>query len=339
MPHFPEHIIISRTDNIGDVILTLPLAGYLKRYFPTTHISFIAQAYLRNILANCQFVDRSISREELLAKKVGFGRIKEAAIIFVYPDSALARLAQQSRLPIRIGTSHRLFHWLYLNRRINFTRKYARLHEAQLNFKLLQGLGIAQQPTLQEIVNYYGLLPPKPSTTTAKLTRPHKFKCIIHPKSRGSAREWPLQHYVDLVQGLQNKPFHFFVTGTASEKILIQQQCPQLLTLPQTTDVMAHFSLGEFIAFIGLIDGIVACSTGPLHIAAALNKYALGIFPPMKPLDPIRWQPVGNNAHVFCVPKKNCTACRKNTVCACINQISPRQVADYLTSCATEVVL
>ncbi len=36
-----KHIIISRTDNLGDVILTLPVLGYLKATVPELRISFI----------------------------------------------------------------------------------------------------------------------------------------------------------------------------------------------------------------------------------------------------------------------------------------------------------
>ena len=32
--HNYRKIIISRTDSIGDVVLTLPLAGLLKKYYP-----------------------------------------------------------------------------------------------------------------------------------------------------------------------------------------------------------------------------------------------------------------------------------------------------------------
>ena len=35
-----KNIIISRTDNIGDVVLTLPLAGILKENFPKAKVYF-----------------------------------------------------------------------------------------------------------------------------------------------------------------------------------------------------------------------------------------------------------------------------------------------------------
>ena len=62
-----EHIILSRTDSIGDVMLTLPLAGLLKERFPTARITFIGRTYTRTILEHCAHVDHVITLEELMA--------------------------------------------------------------------------------------------------------------------------------------------------------------------------------------------------------------------------------------------------------------------------------
>lgn len=37
----PRHIMISRTDGIGDVILTLPMIGALRTYFPEAKITLL----------------------------------------------------------------------------------------------------------------------------------------------------------------------------------------------------------------------------------------------------------------------------------------------------------
>jgi ADP-heptose:LPS heptosyltransferase len=40
-----QRIIISRTDKIGDVILTLPLVGFLKENYPNSEIIFIGNTH------------------------------------------------------------------------------------------------------------------------------------------------------------------------------------------------------------------------------------------------------------------------------------------------------
>jgi heptosyltransferase-3 len=80
------------------------------------------------------------------------------------------------------------------------------------------------------------------------------------------------------------------------------------------------------VGFIGACDGLVAAGTGPLHIAAALGIHALGLFPPIKPMDPGRWAPVGVQAE-FLVLNKDCQECRQLPAsCQCIRALSVEAV-------------
>ncbi|MDX1905144.1 MAG: glycosyltransferase family 9 protein, partial [Thermonemataceae bacterium] len=193
---------------------------------------------------------------------------------------------------------------------------------AQLNFKLLEGLDIYFSPTLSLISDWYGLTPQ--ATSFSYLLSSEKPTIILHPKSKGSAREWHLDNYYALA--LQNTDKQFFITGTTQEGLLIQTEKPELLELPNVENLTGKFSLEELIHFIGNCDGLIACSTGPLHIAAALGIYALGIYPPIKPMHPTRWQPIGKKSEVL-VLKKECSDCRNDTFCACINAISVAEVS------------
>ena len=86
-------------------------------------------------------------------------------------------------------------------------------------------------------------------------------------------------------------------------------------------------TLEELISFINHCDGLVAASTGPLHIAAALGRYAFGLYPPIKPLYPIRWAPIGRKANYF-VLNKSCSDCKGYPQkCHCINEITAQEVA------------
>ena len=90
--------------------------------------------------------------------------------------------------------------------------------------------------------------------------------------------------------------------------------------------------LDELISFISKADGLVAASTGPLHIAAALGKHALGIYPPIRPMHAGRWGPLGIHAETI-APDKNCVACKSNpAACSCMNEITPRMVSDRVLS-------
>ena len=99
----------------------------------------------------------------------------------------------------------------------------------------------------------------------------------------------------------------------------------------QITDLTGAFDLKGFVDFIKQSDGLVAASTGPLHIAAALNKVAVGIYPPIRPMHPGRWAPLGKNAD-YLVANRECNDCRKSGNCHCMAEITADQVKNKIES-------
>lgn len=319
-----KHIVISRTDSIGDVVLTLPLAMYLKKKYPAAQIGWIGKNYTKAIVESCSEVDYFLDVAFLQPEQLQ----NIDAIIFVFPDKKVAEMAYKAKITLRIGTSHRWFHWIFANKLVHFSRKKSDLHEAQLNFKLLRPLGITAIPTLEELRQTTWLYPTPLAEQHQSLLDKNKFNLIIHPKSKGSAREWSLRQYQALIELLPADKFAIFVTGTIAEAEQIKAENPAFLQQNKVKDVTGLFSLSELISFIAAADGLVACSTGPLHVAAALGKYAWGLYVPMRPLHPGRWQPIGKKATYFVNPI-DCNSCRKNPAnCACIAAILPEKVAE-----------
>ncbi len=155
-------IIISRTDNIGDVVLTLPLAGILKKKYPQASILFLGKKYIRPLIEACEHISKFIDWDDVSAlpredQLSLFKSLKADVILHVFPHPEIASLAYRARVPYRIGTSHRSYNWLYCNKRLNFTRKKSDMHEAQLNVKLAAPLGIITIPSLDELKTAYGL--------------------------------------------------------------------------------------------------------------------------------------------------------------------------------------
>jgi len=156
---------------------------------------------------------------------------------------------------------------------------------------------------------------------------PEKTNLILHPKSKGSAREWGLENYAELMELLPQDKYNILLTGTEEEGLLFRER----LVFPYSfvKDLSGKISLKELISLIFAADALVACSTGPLHIAAMLNKLVIGIYPPIKPMHPGRWSPIGENAHVLALDK-DCNQCRKSTDCECIRSIKAIQVLEIL---------
>jgi len=325
-----KQIIISRTDNLGDVVLTLPLAGILKTKFPGVKIIFIGKSYTKAIIEACSNIDLFLDRAEVIKDTTLLNNINADVIIHVFPDKQVAKAAYQSGIKTRIGTSHRWFHWLYCNKKVSFSRKKSDLHEAQLNCKLLEPIGIKETPVVSQIPAYYNFhskeaLP----DSIASLLDSTKTNIIFHPKSKGSAREWPIEYYHALAKKLSSTNFKIFITGTQAEGEVIKKEKAEIFELENVIDLTGKLSLGELISFIDHTEGLLACSTGPLHIGAALGKNVLGLYPPMHPIHPGRWAPLGTKASFF-VLSKNCIDCIKTQHCLCIQSIGVEQVFEEI---------
>ncbi len=329
-----KRVVISRTDNLGDVILTLPLLGYLKATMPEIRIYFIGKKYTNSVIDKCIHVDKLLDRDELLKDPSILKGIHADSILFIYPDRELAKLSKKLGIKRRVATAHRWFNWMYCNYRVDFSRLRSRLHESQLNFKLLAPFKMYWDFDLKEIGDFYGLVPPL-QNHNGHISSNH-FNLILHPKSKGSAREWHIQNYYALAEALPADRYKIFITGLREEGELMRLEQPELFQLPHVTDMTGRLSLDDLMSFISQADGLVACSTGVLHLASALGKFCLGLYSPMKPIHPGRWMPIGKNAN-YLVIDKNCSNCRRSKECQCVNDITVDQVKEKLEDFVAQV--
>ncbi len=327
-------MIISRTDSIGDVLLTLPICGIIKKRYPDVQLVFLGRTYTEPIINCCEHVDEFLNADMLLQLNKNeateaLQKINADTIIHVFPTKTIAFLAKKANIKNRVGTTNRWYHWLTVNKWVKLSRKNSDLHEAQLNCKLLSAIGIDNVPTVDELSHYIGFTKiPTLNSQYQSLIDKSKINVILHPTSNASAREWSLANFKLLIHLLPEEKFQLFISGTEKDKLALADWMKQLP--PNVMYVAGMFSLPQFIAFVGQVDYLVAASTGPLHIASSLGVGAIGIYPPIKPMHPGRWKPIGKKAQAL-VLNKSCNDCRKNPIgCTCINQITAKQVADRL---------
>jgi len=322
-------ILISRTDSIGDVILTLPLCGRIKEKLENVKIVFLGREYTRPVIEQCIHVDYFLDWDTLrqATTHAAIDIIKSYDIdtaILVYNEKQVAQLLKSSNIPLRIGSSHRWYNWLYCNKRIHFTRKNSMLHESQLNFKLTETTLDVVAPDLKNMHLYYcwnrTIILPK---IHEDLLSTNKKNIILHPKSKGSAREWDVLNWRGLIKELFDSNYKIFISGIAQDNEWVQNNLGDMNNM--YINLCGLMDLRSYMAFVQKCDALVACSTGPLHIAAAWGVHAIGIYPPLRPLHPGRWAALGEKVSIL-VANNSCATCRKKKVCACINSISATQV-------------
>lgn len=307
------------------MVLLIPLIGYLKRNFPATKIDLLCRAYAAPIARLCEHIDQVHVLEEIGDEETFFRQGLWASVVFAHPVQRLAMAAWRAGVPNRVGTINRLYNWFSCNRRVYFRRVHSRLHEAQLNFLLMRPLGLDVMPSLAQLVDCFGLHA-NPDKTTTVFKEPGRFHVILHPGSNGNGREWPISHYLKLAQLLREQSnITFLITGSGGEGARLQQHAPELLNQPNVRNLCGTLDLDQLATLIAQSDGLIASGTGPLHMAAALGRPTLGLFPALKAIDAIRWGALGRHARNLSATR-TCDACTDRNNCRCMQEISPEQV-------------
>ncbi|GJG87888.1 glycosyl transferase [Gemmatimonadetes bacterium T265] len=297
-------ILVSRTDRLGDVALTLPLCGLLQARLGATTV-FLGRGYTRPLLDASGAVDEVLDWDAVagntFARRRDFLRAARAdAVLHVFPRAAIAWGTLAARVPRRVGTTHRWYHWPTCNVLEPLERRASPLHEAQLDVRLARSLLPDADLTLTpaELAPFARLAPRVPvAPALAPLLAPDRFVLVVHPRSSGSAGEWPPDRWRALVTALDPARFRVLVTGSAAEGAAMRGWLEVLP--PHAHDLTGRLALAELIAVLGAADGVVAASTGPLHIAALLGRHVLGLYAAVRPVHAGRWGPIGPHAEVI----------------------------------------
>ncbi len=337
------NILLVRTDRLGDVVLSLPLAEIIKQHFPESKITFLVRDYTRALVEDNPFVDEIITlpivngkintkkiTEELKKKNYDWG-------IVIYPTFEIALMLFRAGIKNRVGTGYRWYSFLF-NKKIYEHRRRGDKHELEYNVNLLKLLGINKEINRNNVSFNIQVS----SKSDEKIDRYFKEKgidndlpkVIIHPGSGGSAVDWPFSHFKELVDTLaQRLNINILITGNKNEKEL----CEKLMN-DKTINTAGEFDLSELIALINRSDLLVANSTGPIHIAAALGKHVIGFYPKIDECAPRRWGPYTNKSVVF-TPEIECSNCTRKQCeeLNCMASISPKSIVESIESITAEL--
>jgi ADP-heptose:LPS heptosyltransferase len=314
-------------NQIGDVTFALPLASAIKKDCPSNYVLFIGRGYTKDLIKNYPDVDEYVDGEALdaLPDERAIASLKALnadAVIHVQSSKTMIRRCKSARIKARIGNKRRLSHWKSCNHLVWVKRKGSPLHETQLDMQFLKGIGLKKHYSLQEIIS----LRKKSTVSKTETIRPflsgEKFNLILHTKTRGEHIEWPLSSYAALIESLPKERFNILVTGSLAERDKI---APFLIDpYPHVVDA-TDLRLQDLQSLISNADGLIAASTGPVHLAANADIATLGLYAPIKPFDAGRWGPVGRKASVLSMDKP-CSWCRDGRSCRCVGQIDVEQV-------------
>lgn len=290
-----QTFLVSRTDRAGDLILTLPIFRELRKNFPESKIIAHVRKYTAPILSLCPEVDEIINDDayppgicsKVLANK--FAATATTTAIIVHPTSRAILAAWWAQIKKRTGRASNVWQFFLNDRRVQHRSKNEK-HEFCYNLDLLAGLA----PRL-DYSPYKIVIEEKLKIEALAMLALAGFSgqkpVLIHPGHGGSAHNISAAKYAQLAQMLIDRDIPVLVSlGPGEENLkntfaLINSARLKFLSgIPDLAKLAAVFA--NCAAFVG-------GSTGPLHLAAALQLPCIAFFPPVKAMTPARWGPVG----------------------------------------------
>ena len=339
----PQNILIVRTDRIGDVVLSFPMASIIKKHSPDCKVTFLLRQYTKPLAENNPSIDEVITLSEengkpSVAKNVALLKNRFDACVIAYPTYLIALILFLSNIKIRIGTGYRWYSFFF-NRKIYDHRKYGERHELEYNVRLLQQLGIDEEVNEENVS--FGITPSKENREKIRFDLESeginfsKRIVLIHPGSGGSAVDLPIEKMKTIIQSLADEPIEILITGSSSEKEL----CQSLVVNRTTKNFAGRYNLSELTALIDYCDLMIANSTGPIHIAAALGKNVIGFYPKFTAASAKRWGPYTVKKKIFS-PLIDCNNCTRKQCerLNCMNSIKSKEVVDAAKNILAEVL-
>ncbi|WED21975.1 glycosyltransferase family 9 protein [Vibrio sp. JC009] len=312
-----KKILVIRNDKIGDFMLAWPSFAMLKKSLPECHITALVPKYTVQLAELCPWIDSVLvdptkngpkQEQTKLIEEIKANNFDASINLFSTTYNAL--LVWKARIPYRLAPATKLAQIFY-NRRIKQKRSQSAKPEFEYNLDLIRAfLKDTGHQIAEPEAPYLTFAPEELTAQKQKLSEQlsistDKKWLFIHAGSGGSANNLSLEQYAALVTGIDADKEIVLTAGPGEE-----QKAHELKELIEKKGSSAavydkNDGLVDFSRSIACADTFIAGSTGPLHIAAAIDVPTVGFFPRKRSATPLRWNPINSEGrHIaFCPPE------------------------------------
>jgi ADP-heptose:LPS heptosyltransferase len=312
-----KNILVVRNDKIGDFMLAWPSFAMLKASLPECRITALVPNYTVALAKACPWIDEVIvdtgKDADKLTQQSLVSKIKKAkfdASINLFSTTYNALLVWKARIPYRLAPATK-FAQIFYNRRIKQKRSQSAKPEFEYNLDLIRAfLTDIGQSVVEPKAPYFSFSLDALARQKEKLAQTYKLNkalpwLFVHAGSGGSANNLSIEQYADLVAGIDGDIEVVLTAGPGEEEKAEQLKLALEIRGKGSAVYDKNEGLIDFSCSIACASAFIAGSTGPLHIAAALDVPTVGFFPSKRSATPLRWKPINSDGRhlAFCPPQ------------------------------------
>ena len=298
-----KKILIVRNDKLGDFILSLPSFSLLKAHLPEYEVHAFLPKYTKDIAILSGLIDKVItdpgSSASIQEQLKTLNKIKQQdydAVITLFTSNRVGIFSILSGIKYRLAPATKLAQIFY-NHRLTQRRSQSLKPEYKYNIDL--AVKYLNDHNITVNVQPHG---PYLKFNDEEINVVRDDFCkknhldintkfiFIHPGTGGSATNLDLQQYADLAKSLHIDDNTVFVITAGPDEIDYANKLSKLLD--NTPHIVYHSTDGlvDFTKIIQLCDLFISGSTGPLHIAGALDRPTAAFYQRRRSATPLRWQ-------------------------------------------------
>jgi ADP-heptose:LPS heptosyltransferase len=297
--------------------------------FPDAKIDFLVNKRVAEIVSDYPNINKvhAIEKETVSEIKHICKENRFDLAIVVSPRFATALGVFLGGIKKRLGTRNRWYSFLF-NIRHAQHRKYSIKHEMGYNLDLLDELTCSSINNLKPVLNVKNEYIEKVRNFLTKRNIDHNLaNIVIHIPTLGSAKVWSDNNFVKLIDLLRDLNINIILTGTRKDRPRLDSILGRI-NRNQRVNIVDSLSLTELAALFKISSLFISNSTGPIHIAAAVGTFVVGIYSPVKVESPVRWGPITDRKKIF-VPEKD------DNSRDVMDDIKPEEVYEFIKTCLT----
>lgn len=275
----------------------------LKENMPDAMLVALVPAYTREMAEACPWIDQVlIDPQPETSWYSGFSLTKIFraeqfdAIITLYSRARVGLAAMLAPIPYRLAPASKFAQFFY-NHRLRQRRSRSEKPEHMYNQDLVRHFLNQQNITILKNPQ-----PPFLHFSDQKIKEKKQHFChhnkidpltslvFIHPGSGGSANNLSITQYTRLAINLKSKQGHVVVLTAGPGELETAKTLSTCLNQIPHLIFESKKGLRDFAEHIQFADLFISGSTGPLHIAGALDIPTAAFYPRRRSATALRWQ-------------------------------------------------